>query len=217
MAIELRCSQCGAALRVPDELAGKPVRCPKCQAVSTAPAPASAGPPNPFADEPYAAAAASPVNPYAPPKPAPSSSAHPYAPPMIREAAASKTTGPAIGMMVYAGLGGSLVILNVVVSFMAGVENVSFGPPPETEAERIGQTVGVFIGAGVAGALMLAIAIGAYKMMKLESYGLAMTACILSMLPCSICCPLGLAFGIWGLVVLNDPGVKHWFDVGRNI
>ena len=34
---------------------------------------------------------------------------------------------------------------------------------------------------------------------------------IVSMLPCSCCWTLGLPFGIWALVVLNQPEVKDAF------
>jgi hypothetical protein len=50
------------------------------------------------------------------------------------------------------------------------------------------------------------------KMRKLESYGMVMTATILSMLPClSPCCCVGLPVGIWILVVLSKPEVKTAF------
>lgn len=57
-----------------------------------------------------------------------------------------------------------------------------------------------------------AIIFGAAKMRNLESYGLAMTASILSMIPyLSPCCCFGLPFGIWALVVLSKPEVKGAF------
>ena len=57
------------------------------------------------------------------------------------------------------------------------------------------------------------ILIGALKMKKLESYGLAMTASILAMLPfVSPCCILGLPFGIWAIVALGKPEVKSAFE-----
>jgi hypothetical protein len=50
------------------------------------------------------------------------------------------------------------------------------------------------------------------KMKRLESYGLAMTAAIIVMVPyVSPCCILGLPFGIWALVVLCDSSVKAAF------
>ncbi len=50
------------------------------------------------------------------------------------------------------------------------------------------------------------------KMKKLESYGLAMAASIIAMIPClSPCCLIGLPIGIWALVVLSKPEVKSAF------
>jgi len=54
--------------------------------------------------------------------------------------------------------------------------------------------------------------IGAMKMKNLENYSLAMAAAIVAVIPCiSPCCLLGLPFGIWALVVLNDSSVKAAF------
>ena len=53
------------------------------------------------------------------------------------------------------------------------------------------------------------IIFGAMKMRSLQGYGIAMTAAVLAMLPCTYCCcPAGLAAGIWALVVLMKPEVK---------
>ena len=57
------------------------------------------------------------------------------------------------------------------------------------------------------------VLLGAIKMLRLQSRALAMTACIVAMIPFTVscCCVLGLPFGIWGLVVLNKPEVKSHF------
>jgi hypothetical protein len=50
-------------------------------------------------------------------------------------------------------------------------------------------------------------------MQRLQMYGLAMTSSILAMIPClSPCCLLGLPFGIWALVILNQDHVKQSFE-----
>ncbi len=68
------------------------------------------------------------------------------------------------------------------------------------------------MGAIVGSLIGIVIALGAVKMKNLQSYGLAMTASILAMIPCvSPCCLLGLPFGIWALVVLGRPEVKSAF------
>ncbi|HVT81653.1 MAG TPA: hypothetical protein VHM90_13480, partial [Phycisphaerae bacterium] len=56
------------------------------------------------------------------------------------------------------------------------------------------------------------IIMGSMKMMKLQNHKMAMTAAVLCMVPCiSPCCLLTIAFGIWGMVVLNKPEVKAAF------
>jgi hypothetical protein len=66
---------------------------------------------------------------------------------------------------------------------------------------------------GVIGLIISAVvAYGALKMKHLENHGLAMTAAILSVIPCtSPCCFLGFPFGIWAIVVLNDSTVRDAF------
>lgn len=66
-----------------------------------------------------------------------------------------------------------------------------------------------FIASFVIGVVMI---IGALRMMRLESYRWAMTASILALLPCSPVSLLGLAAGIWSLVVLNRREVSAAFD-----
>lgn len=53
---------------------------------------------------------------------------------------------------------------------------------------------------------------GAWQMRNLKSYGLAMTACVLGMLPCSGCCCITLPVGIWALTILMKPEVKSAFS-----
>ncbi len=55
------------------------------------------------------------------------------------------------------------------------------------------------------------ITYGAVKMKNLKSFGLAMTASILALIPCGSCWLLGIPFGIWALVVLSRPDVKSAF------
>lgn len=57
----------------------------------------------------------------------------------------------------------------------------------------------------------IAMIVGALRMMRLQSYGWAMTATIAALLPVSPASLLGLAMGIWSLVVLNRPAVRAAF------
>lgn len=53
---------------------------------------------------------------------------------------------------------------------------------------------------------------GALKMQRLEDWGLAVTAAVLTLLPCAgCCCLIGLPIGVWSLLVLNKPEVKSAF------
>ncbi len=60
----------------------------------------------------------------------------------------------------------------------------------------------------VAGPLII---LGGWMMKRLRVYQLAFTACILSLVPCHSCWFLALPIGIWGLIVLNKPGLKSMF------
>ena len=53
---------------------------------------------------------------------------------------------------------------------------------------------------------------GALKMRNLQGHGLALGAAIVSIIPCSGCCCIGLPVGIWALVLLLKPEVKGQFQ-----
>jgi len=63
------------------------------------------------------------------------------------------------------------------------------------------------------------IALGALRMKNLQSYGRAVTASILAMVPCvgtsGCCCLIGLPIGPWALIVLMDSGVQAAFTAKR--
>ncbi len=63
------------------------------------------------------------------------------------------------------------------------------------------------LGAAISGFMIF----GALKMRNLQSYGVAMAAAIVSLLPCTSCCCVSLPVGIWALVVLMKPEVKASF------
>lgn len=135
--------------------------------------------------------------------------------------AAERLKVPAIGLMVAMGIGILLAVLGILQNVL-GVAGMGPGaaPPPNMDPAAMDQIRGIqmFSGGigivfGVIGIIVgIVVILGAIKMKNLESYGFAMTASILSLIPCvSPCCPLGLIFGIWGIVVLNDPQVKAAF------
>ena len=59
------------------------------------------------------------------------------------------------------------------------------------------------------------ILIAAIQMHGFKSYSFAKTGAILAVVPCfGPCYLLGIPFGIWGLIVLQDPDVQRAFERG---
>jgi len=123
--------------------------------------------------------------------------------------------GPAIALIVMASLGIAVYLLSALAHIVRGqaMNPQLANLPPQAQAymRMMVGPLGTLIDL-VAVALNGVVLLGATKMMRLQSYGLAMVACILAMLPvASCCCLIGLPFGIWGLIVLNKPEVKSQF------
>jgi len=142
--------------------------------------------------------------------------APPLAPaaPAISASAADQVRGPAIGLIVTAVLGFVANALGIVWNlFATGIETARPGVNPDMERfiRMFSGTMGIICGL-VAMVVAGLIVYGALKMKKLESYGWAMTATILALVPCvSPCCLVGLPIGIWALIVLLKPEVKAQF------
>ena len=132
--------------------------------------------------------------------------------PAARSTALSKIGPPAIALAVVAGLDGLLCLASL------GMNLLGIASTPLVDArgdERVawflsgiwGMAWALF-GLGVSGFLLW----GALRMRELASYPLALSVCIVSMVPClSPCCLLGVPFGIWGLVVMHDQAVRPHF------
>ena len=124
--------------------------------------------------------------------------------------AAERVNGPAIGLIVVAVLGALLQIFSVIKNLVMGSAIPANAQVPawlSMLSGPLGVVLGI-IGILVSGVIFF----GAIKMKNLESYGLAMAASIIAMIPCfSPCCLLGLPIGIWALVVLSKPEVKSAF------
>jgi hypothetical protein len=130
-------------------------------------------------------------------------------------AAQQKVQGPAIALLVVAGLGGVGQVVGLLMNLLGATANLAGlprgGAPGEELVGLLGGGLGVVLNViGIAIAVL--IALGGMRMMSLRSYGLALAASIIAMVPClSPCCCLGLPAGIWALVVLNDANVKASF------
>jgi uncharacterized membrane protein len=126
--------------------------------------------------------------------------------------AQAKVAAPAIALMITAGLGIFLQLVGLLVKLLG----IGIGAAlAETQEQRLLQLISgpISIFFGVVGVIIgVVVLLGAMKMKRLESYGFAMTAAILAMIPCvSPCCLLGIPIGIWAVVVLVNPEVKTAF------
>lgn len=133
--------------------------------------------------------------------------------------AASQLKVPAILILVLAGIGAVLSVAGLFIkgAILEAVLNagIPFDPNIRTQLEQsraagigVSEIFQAVLGLGI----NVLVIVGALKMLRLQSWGLAMTAAILIMLPCSgCCCLLGLPVGIWALMTLNKPEIKGAF------
>jgi hypothetical protein len=217
----ITCPGCNRQLRLPDNLVGKTVRCPTCQVEFTA-----------NEDTPAAAELPAHEEEYAPPvgeeHVAPRRSRRPIDDDegdyddnyeerpsrrrgVGRDAAKSAVAGPAIALMVAAGLGIAMSIASLGYAAITTKNQ----PPAFGNRNDPGYELGRMIGFCGCGGLMvgwsLFVLASGYQMLKLKYYGLSYAGAIIAMLPLNHCCLLGLPFGIWALVVLSRPEVKDAF------
>jgi len=124
--------------------------------------------------------------------------------------AAEQANGPAIGLIVVAIVGFLAQAFSLVwrLFFSAVAAAQSNQPDWVTMFSGTGAIIGSILGI-LSSVLVL---FGGLKMKRLESYGLAMAASIIAMIPCvSPCCLIGLPIGIWSVVILAKPEVKAAF------
>ncbi len=133
-----------------------------------------------------------------------------HVPPSVGPDPMGRVKGPAIGLIATAVLGGVGGLVGLVINILgvgASAMEVQEGMMFAMGSGAIG-IIQAVVGLAVAGFIVFAC----LKMMKLESWGMALTASILAMVPMlSPCCLLGIPFGIWALIVLMDQGVKSAF------
>ena len=128
---------------------------------------------------------------------------------------ADLVAGPAIGLIVTAALGFVATVIGVAWNILGagmGMNQPGVDPGMQKFVTMFSGTMGVvsgILGFVVSGLILF----GALKMKKCRSYGWAMTASILAVIPCvSPCCLVGIPIGIWALVVLSKPEVKAQFQ-----
>ena len=216
MPIEFRCSQCGKLLRTEDETIGRQAQCPECGALTQVPSsgqPTGSPPPlaplhasdpgasgNPFAAGPDWSGTGGTETPYPP-----------HGPQVYFVPPAQRVSAPATALIVTGILGIFFQIIGIL--FCLAQMGIGAGVARGPEKIPILFGTGVNLIFGVIGLAVCAVVIlGAMKMKNLEHHTLAMASAILAVIPCtSPCCLLGIPFGIWALIVLNDSSVKAAF------
>ena len=147
-----------------------------------------------------------------------------FAAPVADPAAAAATLKvPAILLIVFGVLG---LVMTLVSPFLKKFwvdlmlhffEQMNVQLPPQSreqmEAARdAGFQLRDAFGLGLGLVVNSVILLGGFKMLKVQTWGLALAAAILVMLPCgSFCCCIGLPLGIWFIILLNKPEVKSSF------
>jgi hypothetical protein len=230
--VVIRCPSCDRALRLPDDLVGSKVRCPDCQTAFTAeapdeaPEPAPAPRPGPVTDRPSR-------RPKPPPEAAPRDEGdddyrdpyedeadddepRPRRRGRAKEKARGSVMGPGIALMVVGGLGFLVAVANTAVQFLgdgpvAGPAALGRPAAARTGVDPTAFRVGQIFGATIGFPWCFTVCFGGLQMMRLRSRGWAMAGAIVAMVPCNLCCVLGLPFGIWALVALNKPEVVRAF------
>jgi predicted lysophospholipase L1 biosynthesis ABC-type transport system permease subunit len=125
---------------------------------------------------------------------------------------AEQVNGPAIGLLVTAGVGALFSLARIAMMvFGFSLSALSSGSDQDRLVAMLSGTIGIassVIGLIIAGVIF----VGARRMQQLRSWGFGLTVSILAMIPCiSPCCLLGLPIGIWAIVVLVRPEVKAAF------
>ncbi len=205
--IEFRCIQCDRLLRTDDETSGRPTRCPECGTTMIVPEPGGA----PISADPGE------VQTEPPPDVLPAQPPAPPIDPELRAYAASRVAAPALGLLLIGVLG---LLSQLMVLTLPASEPRAWRLPEPLGPNPLAEGLWAVV-VCVRAALDLLIVVGALRMQKLRSHGLALLASALATVPYSCVCPpnpcclpvwvFGLAFGVWGVVVLSDVHVRAAF------
>ena len=107
---------------------------------------------------------------------------------------------------------GSMQLTSPAFRSMPLAQDYYDDPPHVTTRDILAMIALAIVGALpslVMGGVMI---LAGWRMLQVQSYGLAVTASFLAMIPCQPVYCLGLLFGIWSLVVLSREHVKEAFE-----
>lgn len=150
------------------------------------------------------------------------SSASTVAPAPDRQRAQRLLRGPSLALLVM-GVVGLVITLSGFVArdwLVDAVLRATTSFPAAVPSEQVGlwktelsRGLGIRDYArGLAGVVINGVMIaGALSMRRLEKRNLALAAATFALIPCQCCCCVSIPFGIWALLMLNDPDVKQSF------
>jgi hypothetical protein len=128
----------------------------------------------------------------------------------VRQDPATRVSAPAIGLLIAGGLSAAFTLGWLVIVGVIGVAAVA-----DREIADALPGLGIWITLAIVKLALDGLTIVAgLQMRQLRSWGLSLAGSIAAMLPCSICCILGLPLGVWALLVLVDDEVKRAFNGG---
>ena len=129
-----------------------------------------------------------------------------------RAAAQQAVAGPAIALMVVAGICIAMLMITIPFELFLLVS----GAAARLQRRAVDPTLTVVIRLVWSCFLMAGscyIFWGALQMKRLANYSLAKSAAIVACVPCiGPCCLLGIPFGAWALTVLGQPEVWKSFE-----
>jgi hypothetical protein len=209
--IDFECVHCKQRLRVPADAAGKKIHCPECNAVVGVPGQTGiaeeSNVPRTRAPQPDSEPYDEPARPF--------EDEYPDDLPVRRpRSAGGGVVAPAICMLVVACIALLLDLFNCVAAIADPVPAVDPQQPPFLQ-EMMKNTRGPVAAAAQGGLALVAIItiFGSIQMLRQKTWGLCLTASILSMIHFgSCCCVLGLPAGLWALITLVNADVKDSFS-----
>jgi hypothetical protein len=133
--------------------------------------------------------------------------------PSLTARAKGRVMLPAIGLLIVGSLGLLMSLINMVAATVMQPQVDPNAPQflQDMQQWQTGPVAAVI--QGMFAVVNIVILAGAIQMLRMRSWGLAMTSTILAMINIGTCCCfIGLPIGIWSLVVLLNEEVKSAFS-----
>lgn len=125
-------------------------------------------------------------------------------PPQYRSNPLDKLKVVGICLIVVSILGVLNIVAGMVIRIVGGQDVFDFENP---------EVIGVWAATIFIPMLNLAVLFGGINMLRGKAFASCMAAGIIAVIPlCTPCVVLGIPFGIWALIVLNQPDVKAAFQ-----